>query len=31
MGHIMGYNQSIGLKEFLNQVNLLYICIYLCL
>jgi hypothetical protein len=29
MGHIIGYDYSLGLKEFLNQLNLLYI--YICL
>jgi hypothetical protein len=28
---IMGCYRSLGLKEFLNQFNLLYICIYLYL
>jgi hypothetical protein len=31
MGRIMGYNHSLRLKEFLNQLNLLYICICLYL
>jgi hypothetical protein len=24
--HIMGWNHSLGFKDFLNQLNLLYIC-----
>jgi hypothetical protein len=31
MGHVMGCEHYLGLKEFLNQLNLLYIyrCLYL--
>jgi hypothetical protein len=31
MDRIMGCNHSLGLKDFLNELNLLYICIYLYL
>jgi hypothetical protein len=31
MGHIMCYDHSLSLKEFVNQLNLLYICICLYL
>jgi hypothetical protein len=31
MGHIVACDYSLELKEFLNQLNLLYICIYLYL
>jgi hypothetical protein len=31
MSCIMGYGHSLDLKEFLNQLNLLYIYIYLYL
>jgi hypothetical protein len=31
MSYIMGYDHSLGLKEILNQLNLvyIYICLYL--